>query len=228
MLAAIDLPTQLLPDAITLPLLWAGLSASVLGATVPPTAALFGAVAGYLSLWSVYWMFRLASGHEGIGYGDFKLLAALGVVRLGWHRVLPIIPIAIALLCGAQAALSIRLAGALVVLWRSRWCGLVELGPVFLTNDGRPFALTTRRTTAGNASRSCEVLTQVIRKLHDQAGSEAVGATAARRTFGVRLKREGYDLRYFREMLGLANLSAAKAPCGGEPVDLGRIVAKVL
>lgn len=107
-LAAIDLETQLLPDAITLPLLWAGLAASALGATIPPTDALLGAVAGYLSLWSVYWAFRLATGQEGLGYGDFKLLAALGV-WLGWQMVLPII--AIAALFGALAALAIRLAG---------------------------------------------------------------------------------------------------------------------
>lgn len=115
-----------------------------------------------------------------------------------------------------------------VTAWRSRWRGLVELGPVFLTNDGRPFTLTTRKTGAGNTSRSCESLTQVIRKLHDQAGIEAAGATSARRTFGVRLHRAGYDLRHIREALGLATLSAAKALCAGDPVDLGRIVAKVI
>jgi hypothetical protein len=65
-------------------------------------------------------------------------------------------------------------------------------------------------------------------KLHDQAGIEAAGATAARRTFGVRLHRAGYDLRHIREAMGLATLSAAKALCGGEPVDLGRIVARVI
>ena len=60
-----------------------------------------------------------------------------------------------------------------VTAWRSQWRGLVQLGPVFLTNDGRPFTLTTRKTGAGNVSRSCESLTQTIRKLHDQAGIEA-------------------------------------------------------
>ena len=104
--------------------------------------------------------------------------------------------------------------------------GLVQLGPAFLTNDGRPFTLTTRKTAAGNVSRSCESLTQVIRKLHDQAGIEAAGASAARRTFGVRLHRRGYDLRHIREVLGLATLSATKALCEGDPVDLGRIVAR--
>ena len=115
-----------------------------------------------------------------------------------------------------------------VTAWRSQWRSLVHLGPVFLTNDGRPFTLTTRITSAGNKSRSCESLTQVIRKLHDQAGIEAAGATAARRTFAVRLHRRGYDLRHIREVLGLATLSAAKALCEGDPVDLGRIVAKVI
>ena len=99
---------------------------------------------------------------------------------------------------------------------------------MFLTNDGRPFTLTTRKTGAGNVSRSCESLTQVIRKLHDQAGIEAAGATSARRTFGVRLRRKGYDLRHIREVLGLASLSAAKELVGGDPVDLGRIVARVI
>jgi hypothetical protein len=104
----------------------------------------------------------------------------------------------------------------------------VQLGPAFLTNDGRPFSLTARRTAAGSVSRSCESLTQVIRKLHDQAGIESAGATAARRTFGVRLYRKGYDLRHIREVLGLATLSAAKSLCEGDPVDLGRIVAHVI
>jgi len=115
-----------------------------------------------------------------------------------------------------------------VTAWRSQWRGLMQLGPAFLTNDGRPFTLTTRKTGTGNTSRSCESLTQVIRKLHDQAGIEAAGASAASRTFGVRLHRKGYDLRHIREVLGLATLSAAKALCDGDPVDLGRIVAKVI
>jgi len=112
--------------------------------------------------------------------------------------------------------------------WRSQWRGLVQLGPAFLTNDGRPFTLTTRRTVAGNTSRSCESLTQVIRKLHDQAGIESAGATASRRTFAVRLHRKGYDLRHIREVLGLATLSATKNLVEGDPVDLGRIGSKVI
>lgn len=88
--------------------------------------------------------------------------------------------------------------------------------------------MTARRTSAGNTSRSCESVTEVIRRLHSQAGIEAAGATAARRTFGVRLKRDGYDLRHIREVLGLGTLSAAKALCEGDPDDLGRIVARVI
>ena len=90
-LTFIDFDTQLLPDALTLPLLWLGLAASVLGLTpVEPRPAIIGALAGYLSLWSVYHLFRLATGKEGMGYGDFKLLAALGA-WLGWQMLLPII-----------------------------------------------------------------------------------------------------------------------------------------
>jgi leader peptidase (prepilin peptidase)/N-methyltransferase len=88
--SAIDWDTTLLPDDLTLPLLWAGLVASALGWNLPLVDALWGAVAGYLSLWSVYWFFKLATGKEGMGYGDFKLLAALGA-WLGWPMILPII-----------------------------------------------------------------------------------------------------------------------------------------
>ncbi len=90
-LTFVDFDTQLLPDSLTLPLLWLGLSASVMGYTgVAPREAIIGALAGYLSLWSVYHLFRLATGKEGMGYGDFKLLAALGA-WLGWQMLLPII-----------------------------------------------------------------------------------------------------------------------------------------
>ena len=90
-LALIDWDTTLLPDALTLPLLWAGLIAAALG-WLPAAAGCSrcGArSAGYLSLWSVYWLFKLATGKEGMGYGDFKLLAALGA-WLGWQAILPI------------------------------------------------------------------------------------------------------------------------------------------
>ncbi len=88
--SAIDWDTTLLPDDLTLPLLWAGLVVSALGWNLPLADALWGAVAGYLSLWSVYWFFKLATGKEGMGYGDFKLLAALGA-WLGWPMILPIV-----------------------------------------------------------------------------------------------------------------------------------------
>lgn len=88
-LTLIDFDHQLLPDNITLPLLWAGLLFNVGGTYVPLQDAVIGAVAGYLSLWSVYWLFKLLTGKEGMGYGDFKLLAALGA-WLGW-QALPMI-----------------------------------------------------------------------------------------------------------------------------------------
>ena len=86
-LTFIDLDTQLLPDDITLPLLWAGLIVNLFGTFVRSASAVIGAVAGYLVLWIVYWAFKLIRGKEGMGYGDFKLLAALGA-WLGW-KVLP-------------------------------------------------------------------------------------------------------------------------------------------
>ncbi len=88
-LALIDADTQYLPDDLTLPLLWAGLVANLFGLFTPLASAVIGAVAGYLSLWSVYWAFKLIRGKEGMGYGDFKLLAALGA-WLGW-KMLPLI-----------------------------------------------------------------------------------------------------------------------------------------
>ena len=89
-LACIDLDTRLLPDSITLPLAWAGLLANLNGALVPLPEAVIGAVAGYLSLWTVYHLFKLLTGKEGMGFGDFKLLAALGA-WLGWKMLLPIL-----------------------------------------------------------------------------------------------------------------------------------------
>lgn len=83
----IDFDTQLLPDDITLPLLWAGLLFNLGGVFTPLSSAVVGAIAGYLSLWGVYWAFKLATGKEGMGYGDFKLLAAIGA-WLGW-KMLP-------------------------------------------------------------------------------------------------------------------------------------------
>jgi leader peptidase (prepilin peptidase) / N-methyltransferase len=89
-LAFIDADTTLLPDDLTLPLLWLGLGVNVEGIFVPLREAVIGAIVGYLALWLVYWGFRLATGKEGMGYGDFKLLAALGA-WLGVKMLLPII-----------------------------------------------------------------------------------------------------------------------------------------
>jgi leader peptidase (prepilin peptidase)/N-methyltransferase len=88
-LTMIDLDTQLLPDDLTLPLLWAGLIVNLWGLFAPLADAVIGAVVGYLSLWTIYWLFKLIRGKEGMGHGDFKLLAALGA-WLGW-QVLPVI-----------------------------------------------------------------------------------------------------------------------------------------
>ncbi|MCL6485242.1 MAG: prepilin peptidase, partial [Janthinobacterium lividum] len=86
----IDADTQMLPDDLTFPLLWAGLLVNINATFVPLQDAVIGAVAGYLALWAVYWAFKLATGKEGMGYGDFKLLAALGA-WLGWSMLPTII-----------------------------------------------------------------------------------------------------------------------------------------
>lgn len=88
-LTMIDFDHQLLPDSITLPFLWLGLGLSLWPVFVDTPTALIGAIAGYLSLWSVYWAFKLVTGKEGMGYGDFKLLALLGA-WMGW-QMLPVI-----------------------------------------------------------------------------------------------------------------------------------------
>lgn len=106
-LTMIDIDHQLLPDDITLPLLWLGLAFSLLEATVSLQDAVLGAMLGYLSLWSVYWLFKLLTGKEGMGYGDFKLLAALGA-WLGWQAV-PLI-ILLSSLVGAVCGIGIMLA----------------------------------------------------------------------------------------------------------------------
>lgn len=87
-LTGIDFDTQLLPDSITLPLIWLGLLFNLFGTFTTLSSAVIGAMAGYLSLWSVYWAFKLATGKEGMGYGDFKLLASIGA-WLGW-QMLPV------------------------------------------------------------------------------------------------------------------------------------------
>jgi leader peptidase (prepilin peptidase) / N-methyltransferase len=143
-LAGIDLDTQLLPDAITLPLLWAGLLASLAGSPLPgaaslpvsPVESILGAALGYLSLWLVYHLFRLATGKEGMGHGDFKLLAALGA-WLGWHMLLPIVLasacfgalVGIALIVSGRRGREVPLpfgpflaaAGWLAMMWGPEW-----------------------------------------------------------------------------------------------------------
>jgi leader peptidase (prepilin peptidase)/N-methyltransferase len=103
-LTFIDFDTQLLPDSITLPLLWAGLLINLSGTFTDLPSSVLGAVIGYLSLWSVYWGFKLTTGKEGMGYGDFKLLAALGA-WLGW-QMLPLV-ILLSSLVGAVVGIAL-------------------------------------------------------------------------------------------------------------------------
>jgi len=119
-LAVIDLDTQLLPDDLTLPLLWAGLLFNLGAGFVPLSTAVLGAVAGYLALWLVYWAFKLATGKEGMGYGDFKLLAAIGA-WLGWQKL----PLVILLSSVVGAAIGI----ALIVLARHGREKPIPFGP---------------------------------------------------------------------------------------------------
>lgn len=120
-LAAIDWDTTLLPDDLTLPLAWAGLCATALGWTgLTLDNSLWGAVAGYLSLWGVYWAFKLATGKEGMGYGDFKLFAALGA-WMGWQALVPIILMASVI--GATVGIAMKFTSGL------REGGYIPFGP---------------------------------------------------------------------------------------------------
>jgi len=105
-LAVIDLNTQLLPDDITLPLLWLGILVNLNNGFTDINSSVMGAVVGYLSLWSIYWCFKLLTGKEGMGYGDFKLLAAIGA-WLGW-TILPLV-IIFSSLIGAVVGISLIL-----------------------------------------------------------------------------------------------------------------------
>lgn len=126
-LAFIDWDTTLLPDDITLPLLWAGLLSSALQWTaVTLHASVFGAAAGYLSLWLVYWGFKLATGKEGMGYGDFKLFAALGA-WFGWQALVPIILMSSVI--GAVVGIAMKFFSSL------REGGYIPFGP-FLVGAG--------------------------------------------------------------------------------------------
>lgn len=127
-LAMIDWDTTLLPDDITLPLVWAGLVAAALqwNPAVGLSASLWGAIAGYLSLWLIYWAFKIATGKEGMGYGDFKLFAALGA-WFGWQALIPIILMASVI--GAVVGIIMKFSGGL------REGGYVPFGP-FLAGAG--------------------------------------------------------------------------------------------
>lgn len=126
-LAMIDWDTTLLPDDITLPLLWAGLIAATLGLTrITLNDAVWGAVAGYLSLWLVYWGFKLTTGKEGMGFGDFKLFAALGA-WFGWQALVPIILMASVI--GAIIGIAMKFSSGL------REGGYIPFGP-FLAGAG--------------------------------------------------------------------------------------------
>ena len=127
-LAVIDWDTTLLPDDITLLLMWAGLvfAALQLNPQVRLPDALWGAVAGYLSLWSVYWVFKLITGKEGMGYGDFKLFAALGA-WFGWSALVPIILMASVI--GAIVGICMKFSSGL------REGGYIPFGP-FLAGAG--------------------------------------------------------------------------------------------
>ncbi|MBV8466506.1 MAG: prepilin peptidase [Burkholderiales bacterium] len=116
----IDADTFLLPDSLTLPLLWAGLLFNLRGIYTSLPSAVIGAVAGYLLLWSVYWLFKLVTGKEGMGYGDFKLLAAIGA-WLGWASL----PIVILMSSMVGAIIGI----AMVLLSRHGWGKPLPFGP---------------------------------------------------------------------------------------------------
>jgi leader peptidase (prepilin peptidase) / N-methyltransferase len=127
-LTFIDWDTTLLPDDITLPLVWLGLIVAALrwNPEVTLVSSLWGAVAGYLSLWSVYWLFKLVTGKEGMGYGDFKLFAALGA-WFGWQALIPMILLASVI--GAVVGIFLKFKSAL------REGGYVPFGP-FLAGAG--------------------------------------------------------------------------------------------
>ncbi len=119
-LTVIDIDTQLLPDDITFPLLWAGLLFGIGAAFVTLPEAVIGAATGYLSLWAVYWIFRFATGKEGMGFGDFKLLGAIGA-WLGWKML----PLVILLSSVVGAAVGI----ALIALGRQGRSTPIPFGP---------------------------------------------------------------------------------------------------
>jgi leader peptidase (prepilin peptidase)/N-methyltransferase len=143
-LALIDYDTQLLPDSMTLPLLWFGIASAFWGPFAPSLdSSVLGAMFGYLSLWSVYWLFKLVTGKEGMGYGDFKLLAALGA-WLGWQALPTLILLSSAV--GAVIGISLiatgivkrsqpipfgpylAIAGIVAMFWRDDLAALLSFG----------------------------------------------------------------------------------------------------
>ena len=134
-LSGIDFRTQLLPDQLTFPLLWLGLLLALLPMFVTAPAAIIGAAIGYLSLWGVYWLFKLLTGKEGMGYGDFKLLAALGA----WMGPLSLLPIIL-----LSSLVGTLIGGSLIVLHRHQREVPMPFGPFiaaagwiwFVTGDG--------------------------------------------------------------------------------------------
>jgi integrase len=106
--------------------------------------------------------------------------------------------------------------------------GLDPHGPLFMTGEGEPFAFTRRVTPAGAISYSCETLTEIYRRLHQQAGIPNGNASAARRTFAVMLHRQGRSLKLIQELIGVSSLSAVKRLVDGEAVRLATIVSAVI
>ena len=138
-LAFIDWETTLLPDAVTLPLVWGGLlMAALQWSPVTLSDAVWGAVAGYLSLWSVFWVFKLVTGKEGMGYGDFKLLAAIGA-WLGWQALIPVV--LVASISGTVVGVALKLRSQL------RAGGYMPFGP-FLSAGGMAVALAPQLSVA--------------------------------------------------------------------------------
>ncbi|WP_186251056.1 site-specific integrase [Burkholderia gladioli] len=111
---------------------------------------------------------------------------------------------------------------------KAAYRGLDPESPLFLTGDGNPYRLMTRKTSTGAVSYSCDSLSQLFRKLHSQAGIEGASAMSGRRTFAVRLHRLGFDLRHINKLLGHETLTATKRLIDADPVRLGAIVAGVI
>ncbi|CAD6562164.1 Tyrosine recombinase XerC [Paraburkholderia hiiakae] len=115
-----------------------------------------------------------------------------------------------------------------ITMRRAAYRGVDPNSPLFLTGEGGPFAFTRRVTSTGAVSYSCETLTEIVRRLHQQAGIENGNASAARRTFAVRLHRDGRSLKLIQELIGVSSLTAVKNLVEGDPVRLPAIVSGVI